>query len=147
MAFGWPTLYKQLSLEQVNGGAEKWDQAVAEASEVGFNFNVFIILCKLKEYHGRVHNLLCDNCHSHVALALNKMKYANRTNWNMLRFGSYFFKSNSQFKAGTYDKLWRKIRWVFNFINCIYLKILSSGLADFSDNIYLHSYFGASLPH
>nr|XP_046188879.1 transmembrane protein 222-like isoform X3 [Oncorhynchus gorbuscha] len=30
------------------------------------------------------HNLCCDNCHSHVALALNLMRYDNRTSWNMV---------------------------------------------------------------
>jgi hypothetical protein len=34
MAFGWPTLYKQLSPEFVAGGADRWDQAVIEATEV-----------------------------------------------------------------------------------------------------------------
>ena len=29
-------------------------------------------------------NLCCDNCHSHVALALNLMRYNNSTNWNMV---------------------------------------------------------------
>ena len=29
------------------------------------------------------HNLCCDNCHSHVALALNLMHYDNSTSWNM----------------------------------------------------------------
>jgi len=30
------------------------------------------------------HNLCCDNCHSHVAYALNLMKYDSRTSWNMI---------------------------------------------------------------
>ena len=47
-------------------------------------------------YKSRVHNLCFDNCHSHVATALNLMKYDNRENWNMLKltlfmllFGKY----------------------------------------------------------
>ena len=32
----------------------------------------------------RMHNLLCDNCHSHVARALNLMQYSNSTRWNMV---------------------------------------------------------------
>lgn len=31
------------------------------------------------------HNLCCDNCHSHVALALNLMRYDNSTSWNMVK--------------------------------------------------------------
>ena len=34
MGFGWPTLYRQLSPEHVEGGTESWDLAVMEASEV-----------------------------------------------------------------------------------------------------------------
>ncbi|XP_016373396.1 transmembrane protein 222-like [Sinocyclocheilus rhinocerous] len=30
------------------------------------------------------HNLCCDNCHSHVAMALNLMRYDNSTWWNMV---------------------------------------------------------------
>ena len=39
------------------------------------------------------HNLLCDNCHSHVALALNTMRYKGRTDWNMVNLATEtFFK-------------------------------------------------------
>jgi len=31
------------------------------------------------------HNLCCDNCHSHVAYALNLMKYDGSTSWNMIK--------------------------------------------------------------
>ena len=31
------------------------------------------------------HNLCCDNCHSHVARALNLMKYDNSSSWNMVK--------------------------------------------------------------
>jgi len=30
------------------------------------------------------HNLCCDNCHSHVAYALNLMKYRGCSSWNMI---------------------------------------------------------------
>jgi transmembrane protein 222 len=30
------------------------------------------------------HNLFCNNCHSHVAHALNQVKYQKSTNWNMV---------------------------------------------------------------
>lgn len=47
-----------------------WDAGVAEASEI---------------YKTRMHNLCCDNCHSHVATALNLMQYGGSTNWNMVK--------------------------------------------------------------
>ena len=37
-----------------------------------------------RTYRGRMHNLFCDNCHSHVARALNNVKYQGKTNWNMV---------------------------------------------------------------
>ena len=31
------------------------------------------------------HNLCCDNCHSHVAMALNLMEYNGSRSWNMVK--------------------------------------------------------------
>ncbi|KAI2654837.1 Transmembrane protein 222 [Labeo rohita] len=57
MAFGKPTKYWRLDKNKVyGGGANAWDLA---------------------------HNLCCDNCHSHVAMALNLMRYDNSSSWNM----------------------------------------------------------------
>ncbi|XP_053982778.1 transmembrane protein 222 [Hylaeus volcanicus] len=70
MAFGKPTKYWQLDHTKVKGGAQAWDNAVTEASEI---------------YKSRVHNLCCDNCHSYVATALNLMSYNNSNSWNMVK--------------------------------------------------------------
>lgn len=70
MAFGRPTKYWQLMPSLARGGVQGWDTAVTEASEV---------------YKGRVHNLFCDNCHSHVAFALNLMRYDDSSSWNMVK--------------------------------------------------------------
>lgn len=40
-----------------------------------------------RTYEGRNHNLFLDNCHSHVALTLNEMRYDGRDDWTM--FGVY----------------------------------------------------------
>lgn len=40
---------------------------------------------------GRVHFLLTDNCHSHVALALELMRYDGRTNWGMVYLAAWTF--------------------------------------------------------
>lgn len=69
MAFGWPTKYKQLNPNLANRGVHGWDEAILEASEI---------------YKYRTHNLFCDNCHSHVATALNLMNYHGRNDWNMV---------------------------------------------------------------
>lgn len=42
-------------------------------------------------YSERVHNLCCDNCHSHVAHCLNGMGYDRITNWEMVRIGVWIF--------------------------------------------------------
>ena len=31
-----------------------------------------------------MHNIFCDNCHSHVAKVLNILKYKGRTNYTMI---------------------------------------------------------------
>nr|CAG4645903.1 EOG090X0GY7 [Lynceus sp. MCZ IZ 141354] len=69
MAFGKPTKYWQLDASKVAGGIAAWDRGVTEASD---------------EYKKHTHNLFVDNCHSHVALALNKMSYPGKRQWNMM---------------------------------------------------------------
>lgn len=44
-----------------------WDRAVQEADH---------------EYEHMTHNLLCNNCHSHVAMVLNRLHYRGFTHWN-----------------------------------------------------------------
>lgn len=68
MAFGKPTKYWKLESSKVL--SESWDWAVSEASD---------------EYKKRMHNLCCDNCHSHVAMALNLMRYNGSSSWNMVK--------------------------------------------------------------
>ncbi|KAK5647589.1 hypothetical protein RI129_002481 [Pyrocoelia pectoralis] len=81
MAFGNPTKYWQLKHSNATGGVSGWDRAITEASDI---------------YKERMHNLFCDNCHSHVATALNIMQYKKSSNWNMIKlaflmlfFGKY----------------------------------------------------------
>ncbi|KHN87279.1 Transmembrane protein [Toxocara canis] len=91
MAFGWPTRYLKLDVDKVVGGAEAWDRAVRSASD---------------EYKGHVHNLICDNCHSHVALALNEMRYAQRRNYNMIYLGTLIFFKARYVGFGGFLKQW-----------------------------------------
>ena len=35
-------------------------------------------------YNKRMHNICCDNCHSHVARVLNILEYKGRTNYTMI---------------------------------------------------------------
>jgi hypothetical protein len=42
-------------------------------------------------YEGRMHNLVCDNCHSHVARCMNEMRYDGSTGWNMVNLAAWVF--------------------------------------------------------
>lgn len=86
MAFGKPTKYWKLNPDKVKGGKSAWDSAVTEASEI---------------YKERMHNLCCDNCHSHVATGLNLMKYNESNSWNMviLCFGMLVYGKYVSFVA------------------------------------------------
>jgi len=55
--------------------AQAWDAAVDAANDV---------------YCGRMHNIVCDNCHSHAALALERAGYAGRSKWPMVVVWAYF---------------------------------------------------------
>eukprot|EP01130_Rhizamoeba_saxonica_P018083 TRINITY_DN8959_c1_g1_i3.p1 TRINITY_DN8959_c1_g1~~TRINITY_DN8959_c1_g1_i3.p1 ORF type:complete len:182 (+),score=13.08 TRINITY_DN8959_c1_g1_i3:1-546(+) len=53
-----------------------WDEAVDESN---------VLYCK------KTHNLLCQNCHDHAAVTLNRLKYKNFTHWNTLTIILYMF--------------------------------------------------------
>ena len=64
MAFGNPTKYVELDIQ----AKDTWDEHVYRADE---------------HYRGETHNLCCNNCHSHVAMALNNAGY-KAGGWNMI---------------------------------------------------------------
>lgn len=68
-----------------------WDAGVAEASDI---------------YKGRMHNLLCDNCHSHVATALDIMHYNNSNNWNMVKLAFLMLMYSKYVSFGGFIKTW-----------------------------------------
>lgn len=89
MGFGNPTMYWQLNPTKAE--ATSWDSAVRQASD---------------EYAGRMHNLFCDNCHSHVAYALNLMRFNGSSSWNMFKLAFFMvFKGKFVGKVG-FIKTW-----------------------------------------
>lgn len=82
-------------------GSNAWDTAVHDASEEykhrmvnGSSCGCLCIISLVEKgsHHllsslsfSSQHNLCCDNCHSHVAMALNLMRYENSTSWNMVK--------------------------------------------------------------
>lgn len=91
MAFGRPCRYLQLTPENVRGGVTEWDEAVAKASVT---------------YGTRMHNLFCDNCHSHVGLALALMKYNDSTRYNMVYLAAWVFFCAKYVSVWGFVKTW-----------------------------------------
>lgn len=87
--FGTATRYLQCIVEPEN--ADKWDEAIA----VG---------CKI--YEKRMHNLCCDNCHSHVAVCLEQMNYAGRKRWNMVELCWWMFFCGKYVSVAGFIKSW-----------------------------------------
>lgn len=91
MGFGRPTRYLQLDSCFVDGGTVEWDECVSKASVV---------------YGTRMHNLFCDNCHSHVGMALSLMKYKQYTNWNMVVLAFWMFFVGKYVGIAGFLKTW-----------------------------------------
>lgn len=73
MAFGAPTRAIKVPSAPAN-----WDETIQQANEV---------------YRGRMHNIFCDNCHSHVAYALNAMPVTafGVSHWGMVKIAILMF--------------------------------------------------------
>ena len=67
--FAFGKTYKYLQLDIAPEDYPEWNRAVAKADAV---------------YKRRMHNLCCDNCHSHVACALNEFKYKGKQDYTMV---------------------------------------------------------------
>ncbi|XP_020916621.1 transmembrane protein 222 isoform X1 [Exaiptasia diaphana] len=91
MAFGNPTRYWRLNPAKVTSTSSSWDTAVSSASD---------------EYKHRMHNLCCDNCHSHVAMALNLMQYDKSSSWNMFKLALYSLVFGKFVSFGGFLKTW-----------------------------------------
>ena len=74
MAFGEPTRFVRLNPEQCRN--LDWDAAIERANRV---------------YSQRMHNICCDNCHSHVAVALEFMEWRGLKHFNMVQLAFWLF--------------------------------------------------------
>lgn len=92
--------YWMLDVSKVyTSGTNAWDRAVHDASEeykhrmvrhgeihtAMSSIYIFTFFPISSTLFAQKHNLCCDNCHSHVAMALNLMRYENSTTWNMIK--------------------------------------------------------------
>jgi transmembrane protein 222 len=78
MAFGPPTRFLKIDIESCNVSPDQWDASIQEANDV---------------YRGRMHNICCDNCHSHVAYALNQSHISayGIHKWDMVKIATIMF--------------------------------------------------------
>ena len=100
MAFGRPTRYLQVDLQRIPTAGQTnhvraiWDKGVEQASDEYKNRMVSREENGVRRpslVPGSKHNLFCDNCHSHVALALNTMNYDRRSSYNMVTLCFWMF--------------------------------------------------------
>jgi transmembrane protein 222 len=91
-----------------SGGEARWDAAIEEANNT---------------YRERMHNICCDNCHSHVACALNRMpvKDYGVVQWDMVKICFQIF-----FRAKFLS--WRAvlIQFVPFLILCIVITVMKN---------------------
>mmetsp|Transcript_60228 Transcript_60228/g.179364 ORF Transcript_60228/g.179364 Transcript_60228/m.179364 type:complete len:189 (-) Transcript_60228:153-719(-) len=57
-------------------------------------------------YEHRFHNICCDNCHSHVAVALEHAEYKGIGRWNMFMLGVWLFFAGRYVDACAVVKHW-----------------------------------------
>mmetsp|Transcript_5947 Transcript_5947/g.10622 ORF Transcript_5947/g.10622 Transcript_5947/m.10622 type:complete len:187 (-) Transcript_5947:11-571(-) len=79
MSFGATTRYIQL-----------FDKNQARNTELVEAFDSAIMAANTV-YEKRMHNLCCDNCHSHVAMALNRLRWKSFGTWNMVFLAAWMF--------------------------------------------------------
>ena len=65
LAFGETHKYVQLEIEE----PVEFDGSILKADKI---------------YEGMMHNICCNNCHSHVARALNKYQYRGKSDYTMI---------------------------------------------------------------
>ncbi|KAG5176754.1 hypothetical protein JKP88DRAFT_189662 [Tribonema minus] len=89
MSFGSTTRYLQLDPSKCFN--EDWNTAVNRACDV---------------YRERMHQICCDNCHSHVAVALEAMHYRGRERWDMATLAVWMFFRGTYVDATAVLKQW-----------------------------------------
>ena len=67
--FAFGSTIKYVQLEIPDDELARWNDCVEKAN---------------KCYRKRMHNICCDNCHSHCARALNYYKYLGKEDWTMI---------------------------------------------------------------
>jgi hypothetical protein len=72
-------------------------------------------------YSGRMHNICCDNCHSHVCNALNEMEYMGIKSWNMVTLAAWIFFQGEYVSNSRALAMWMP----FLILVCIFVGIFA----------------------
>ena len=91
LAFGSALRVLRLDPSLARGGPEGWDAGLDAGCDV---------------YTQRMHNIVTDNCHSHVAACLNNMNYGGSTGWSMVALGARVFFTARYTSAGAVVAVW-----------------------------------------
>jgi len=89
-AFGSVSKYYKATpsdLRRMENPMQDWDSSVQKAST---------------KYEGMMHNLFCNNCHDHVAAALNPIQFRGYSHWNTLLLILFMMKSSSYVSFGRF---------------------------------------------
>lgn len=79
------------ALTPAGEAAAVWDAAVDAGADV---------------YCRRMHNIFCDNCHSHVARVLSAMRWHGRDDWGMVGLAAWMFFSGRYTSAYAAVQTW-----------------------------------------
>lgn len=98
LSFGDPIKYVKLK------PTGNWDSSLNKAND---------------KYSCEDHNLFCNNCHSHVACALNNMKYGDKSNYTMIHIWWYCLINSTYVSYGDIIKTY--FGWFIML--CVYILV------------------------
>merc|ERR1712232_563463 len=68
-------------------------------------------------YSERMHNIFCDNCHSHVAVALEHAEYRGIGRWNMVMLAIWVFFAGKYVNVCAFIKHWLPFAVVLGLVH------------------------------
>ena len=106
LAFGKTTRYLQI---HPGVSARTWDDAVAQANTC---------------YEQKMHNICCQNCHSHCATVLDTVRFKGFQQWNMIILAAWMFFCGKfvSLRALLYSLLPSVIIWGLIIFSSIFAK-------------------------
>jgi transmembrane protein 222 len=85
LSFSPPTRYIRLDPSLIKSTSHTYDSGIDAANDC---------------FETQMHNIVTNNCHDHVAKALNEMKYNGRTNYNSVNLAIWMFFYGKRVSVG-----------------------------------------------